>query len=942
MALQVWLPLDKNLNNQGLSNISINNTGTTIDNNGKIGKCFKITSAKSLGYTPNFNNKGLSLCGWFKFNQSEINSITSTQTYDSTYNSCTGNLIGNNSYGGIGLIWQTNNIYSSGSLTSITIKSILRTSAAGSKSTSGFNIEFDKWIHIVLTWDPNTHVLSLYKDGILFNSVSNIAAFTDGASRVLSISHQGVWGGNARTPVIPIYENDIRVYDHCLSPKEVHEISKGLVLHYKLDANGDGNIGNTNLVKNGWGGTENWNNSNYSTTELPSVTGITHSYYNCSTKEFIPIISNHTYELSCYIKTKTGTGTCYVAFIPYDIDKNQISYYNMKDGFRASSLTTLAQDLKTGDTIIYLTNASGWANPGTYQYRVAIFGYCDSTGYKYPDLVYTRRIYAFGTTSDKSHLDVANNTVTLNAAYSGKTIPKGTSICLTGDGGTYYYPITVGASGATDWVLKSVNIIPQNINYLKAAKYIKVSSISGYQYLAGITLKDNTASNLIYDCSGYIHHGNIVGQITSESNTPRYNYCLKNSSEYPCKTSTAIYFPESSGLTICCWMNLTVWGSQISGIWATSNSATSPSDYNTTACNHRDSGFDMRGTNGTTYRLTCNSTDIPLNTWKHVAMTHDGANAKLYINGSLVRTLALPSPLVAFNYVFLGYSLAGGAVRKCQGSWSDFRIYATALSADDIKELYDTPTFIDNQGDLLSEEFDELSNNMLTLENNGITTKKWLGGLSRYTQANCQCTLEDDGYKIYRPANQNNSSNGGSNNMWGGFVLDNTNNRYGFVDGHTYIIEFDIKGQSSAAASDVSWNNMVGWSGGGLIPAPTNVVNSNPVTANFDSQEWHHFYYKWTISDGVYKVCTSAYSSYVQGNTYLSYKEFKYGFGYTNTGTLGTELYIRNLRMYDITTNKEINIKKTGITEAINFVEEGNETQFFKTNIINSTQILEI
>jgi hypothetical protein len=37
-------------------------------------------------------------------------------------------------------------------------------------------------------------------------------------------------------------------------------------------------------------------------------------------------------------------------------------------------------------------------------------------------------------------LDKTNNIITLNAAYSGPTIPAGTSVCASTDGSTYFYP----------------------------------------------------------------------------------------------------------------------------------------------------------------------------------------------------------------------------------------------------------------------------------------------------------------------------------------------------------------------------------------------------------------------------------------------------------------------------------------------------------------------
>ena len=48
MALQVWLPLNGTLENKGLSNVTVTNSGATVDNNGKIGKCYSFNGSSNF------------------------------------------------------------------------------------------------------------------------------------------------------------------------------------------------------------------------------------------------------------------------------------------------------------------------------------------------------------------------------------------------------------------------------------------------------------------------------------------------------------------------------------------------------------------------------------------------------------------------------------------------------------------------------------------------------------------------------------------------------------------------------------------------------------------------------------------------------------------------------------------------------------------------------
>lgn len=91
------------------------------------------------------------------------------------------------------------------------------------------------------------------------------------------------------------------------------------------------------------------------------------------------------------------------------------------------------------------------------------------------------------------------------------------------------------------------------------------------------------------------------------------------------------------------------------------------------------------------------STKTPANlqgAWHMITGTFDKTNVKVYIDGILEGTIATDSTNgvgYAANNIFIAAEAAGGANIASTtfiGNISDVRIYATALSADDILELY--------------------------------------------------------------------------------------------------------------------------------------------------------------------------------------------------------------------------------------------------------------
>lgn len=224
MALQVWLPLRGDVHNQGLYPLEFTNSNATVANDGCLGPCYSFAATTGNGISASIasndfltkfvDNHSFSMCCFFK-----TTATAATVPISITY--------------GVRIFVGVNNYFNLYN----TSRSI---SVYGSPATND-----GKWHHVCATYDVDSGLMSIYIDGEL----KGTNTYTAGAKYVHSWTNPFFIGRNpndSKTTPAYFYQgsiNDVRFYDHCLSSKEVKEVSKGLVLHYKLDeAYGQHNI----------------------------------------------------------------------------------------------------------------------------------------------------------------------------------------------------------------------------------------------------------------------------------------------------------------------------------------------------------------------------------------------------------------------------------------------------------------------------------------------------------------------------------------------------------------------------------------------------------------------------------------------------------------------------------------------------------------------------
>ena len=230
MSLQLWLPLNGKVENQGLlGNLKHGfDSSPTVSANGKIGKCYTLDGADDCIYIPMdrsfWSGKELSFAIWVKCTKTcTVMEIGADLCMSAYYHETNGVRFG---------YWRC---YSNNG------------TRTGDTNTDSHYYDATQWHHVVITFD---HAINkIYVDGALSATFDSSSKYTTNWVPLLtSTAYNRVNVGRSQgsSSWLAGSVNDVRIYDHCLTPKEVKELSKALVIHYKLDNSG---FGKKNLIQ---------------------------------------------------------------------------------------------------------------------------------------------------------------------------------------------------------------------------------------------------------------------------------------------------------------------------------------------------------------------------------------------------------------------------------------------------------------------------------------------------------------------------------------------------------------------------------------------------------------------------------------------------------------------------------------------------------------------
>ena len=641
MSLMAWYPLDGNTKNYGAGNLAPGVSGTITYAAGKIGA--QSLKGGSLTWTAEqtasvLNNNEFSIAFWIK--------PTGTG-YGALFGNTSMGMNNNRKFtvytypGPNDLHWSWMNDIKDTTYAGGTIKGIFPT---------------NKWTHCCITYkNPNGCV---YINGVqkqTFSGISNSSTFNYATTVLHNNTDRCI--------------NDLRIYNHCLSIREVQYVSQGLMLHLPLK---DLNLENTtNLAPYPTPGSAvspGWDASLHP--DAISVSSWTNGYNSGVSTNGVknPEVGYH-----AYWKLIDGIPTMVFQHL-----NSQISLGNRWLGISCGGFQS-----KIGASKTYTISFDAKANRD---------GVIVSTGYHY-------RL-----TSDSS-----------NSFHDGCP-----SVAVTTSWKRYSFTFTT--SNALNTAAGASMYVYGHNGSVNGIAYVRNFQVELNDHATSYTPHTRTAT--VMDCSGYQHHGSMVGTVATKKDSFRYNSCIYQNDGPNNYLKSGIITMPTDAITMSCWFR--------------SNSV-GYSDYHIpmslAAANYEisiDPGGRLRNgfvINGSRQVLTTSHTSILDNKWHMLTVTYDGTTIKRYLDGKEIPSSAtsVTGTLAGTTGELLVGSYGSGGYGNKNAYMSDVRVYATALSAEVIKTLYDSRVTMNSTGDLMSYEFIEDSPANLKMTSQGLVRS---GGVS--------------------------------------------------------------------------------------------------------------------------------------------------------------------------------------------------------------------
>lgn len=601
MSLQIWIPMNGNLNNQGLSgDMSVVGSGITYET-GKVTK-------DSCKFDPTQSS-------YIKINGYDVNTDVSDMTY-----ACwlckdkNGSMMPFN-------VSNTTNV-SPNIFFNVNIHLNTGDGLSNPFSNNGVRVpipSLNEWHHYVVVFKKNTNAV-LYIDGGYAGTAVSYKTIIGNTIQLSGWAYNDnnnyYWGGKM---------NDFRIYDHALSPREIKEISKGLMLHYTMSDPYIGNVKNlctTPLSSMGYG--------NYAGKTTSSMMVDTSPIGTTDIVRFKTNTIERT-DTSWHVYTK------YYNILPSK--KYTFSFY-----YRTNSITLYEFERRiNGDgTSVWWNNGGSFTNPLE---KMPIIN----------DEKWHRVVFTLESPSTAKNLKM----------FIGCDKPD-----FYGDSNQYIditgIQIEEG-DHASPYVFGEMN------------------------------------NNIVYDSSGYCNNGSIdpIKCPSLLSDSPKYGGCYGfNGIDQLISYELPFYVGQTvDEISVSFWVYYvggrysTVIFGFTKGIWISLNCEGAGILVYLT----RDGGAESDK------YFRSNINNVSLNTWHHIVFTLKDGNHKLYLDGTLAGDEYKPNAKTIKIYSNKQY--VGNIENEWKGIFngrmSDLRWYATALSEEDIKELYSTRQSICKNGTLL-------------------------------------------------------------------------------------------------------------------------------------------------------------------------------------------------------------------------------------------------